>query len=58
MKLVYRGKEYDTSSRTLSQGSASRTYRGVQYSVSPQSSKTVEVSGVNRGIKTSLLASA
>ena len=58
MKLVYRGKEYDTSSRNSSQGSATRTYRGVKYSASQESSKTVEVSGVYRGIKTALLASA
>ncbi len=58
MKLVYRGKEYDTSSRTATQGSALRTYRGVKYSASQESSKTVEVSGVYRGIKTALLASA
>ncbi len=32
MKLVYRGKEYDTSERAESKGSITRTYRGVKYS--------------------------
>ena len=53
MKLVYRGKEYDTDSRAESEdGSSERVYRGVKYTRVPgQGWQLTSANGAYRGVK-------